>query len=67
MALTIYKIGPGTHGPVVVEEGKTMAKMFTELHEAGWSTYDVSNPQQVKKVTTLDPAATLVIAVPWRS
>jgi hypothetical protein len=62
----IYKLAPGGHGVVVVEEGMTTQKVFDDLLDRGWSMYDLSNPETGKKLDTLDPASTLVVAVPWK-
>lgn len=63
----IYKLAPGEHGLVVLEEGQTTAKVFAELLDAGWSMYDLSDPHDGKLLKEFDPAARLIIATPWRS
>lgn len=65
----MYKLDRTGHGEVAnwgadAESRAAGAAAFQELADKGFTMFDITNPQDGKKLDTFDPTASEVIAVP---
>lgn len=65
----LYKLDRSGHGEVAkwgedAESRADGARAFSELAERGFTMFDVTNPQEGRKLDAFDPAAREIIATP---